>query len=234
MRAAQDGGMRILLVEDDVRLARAIRQALAESGYAVDVEHDAASALTHVEIDPPDLLITDLRLPGLDGGGFALCAAVRRASLSLPILMLTAIDSPAAKVKGLDVGADDYLTKPFHLEELRARVRALLRRSPQSLPTTLEAGSVTLDPATRTATRSGTPIDLTAKEFAVLEYLMRRPGVVVSTSELIDHAWDRNYEGYSNVVPTYIRYLRQKLAIEGLPDPIVTHRGAGYSIAAGS
>lgn len=223
--------MRILLVEDDEPLARSIRQALVESGYAVDVEHDAGQALVHVEVDPPDLLITDLRLPGFEAGGFELCRRVRDVALSLPILMLTAIDSPGAKVRGLDSGADDYLTKPFHLEELRARVRALLRRAPLSLPSTLEAGSVVLHAATRSAERAGLHIDLTAKEFAVLEYLMRRPGVIVSTSELLDHAWDRNYEGYSNVVPTYIRYLRRKLAVDGLPDPILTHRGSGYSIA---
>lgn len=146
--------------------------------------------------------------------------------------MLTALDSLRTKVHGLDAGADDYLVKPFHLVELLARVRALLRRSPRAHPPLLHAQGVTLDAATRTATRSGRTIPLTAKEYAVLEYLMRNAGTIISSSELIDHAWDSNYDGFSNVVQTYIRYLRQKLAAPGEADVIQTRRGAGYLIAA--
>ncbi|MGV8968339.1 MAG: winged helix-turn-helix domain-containing protein [Cellulomonas sp.] len=142
------------------------------------------------------------------------------------------LDFPRRKVYGLDAGADDYLVKPFHLTELLARVRALLRRAPHADPPLLHAQGVTLDPATRTAERAGHAIGLTAKEYAVLEYLLRNAGTVVTTSELIDHAWDSNFEGYSNVVPTYIRYLRAKLTQPGLPDVIQTRRGHGYLIAA--
>jgi DNA-binding response OmpR family regulator len=184
------------------------------------------------EIEPEDLLILDIRLPGMPGGGVELCRQVRSVSTDLPILMLTAIDSAASKVAALDAGADDYLTKPFHVEELLARVRALLRRAPRSLPPRITVGSLELDGSTRRVLRSGRAIELTAKEFAVLDYLMRRPGVIVSASELIDHAWDSNYEGYSNVVPTYIRYLRAKITRHGESDPIRTHRGSGYSIEA--
>ncbi len=146
--------------------------------------------------------------------------------------MLTAIDSAASKVSGLDAGADDYLTKPFHIQELLARVRALLRRAPRAQALALSVGSLQLDPATRSVMRLGRRIELTAKEFAVLDYLMRNAGQIVSASELIDHAWDSNYDGYSNVVQTYIRYLRRKLAVKGQPDPIMTFRGSGYSIDA--
>ena len=224
--------MRILVVEDDVAIASVLHQALQEAGHAVDVSHDAALGLEMFEIEPEDLLILDILLPGLAGGGVELCQRVRSISSDVPILMLTAIDSAASKVAALDAGADDYLTKPFHIEELLARVRALLRRAPRALPPRLTVGSLELDGSTRRVRRAGRTIELTAKEFAVLDYLMRHPGVIVSASDLIDHAWDSNYEGYSNVVPTYIRYLRRKLSRPGEPDPIRTHRGSGYSIGA--
>jgi DNA-binding response OmpR family regulator len=223
--------MRILVVEDDRIIASALAQTLREAGYAVDLEHDAAEGLRTFEIEPEDLAVLDVRLPGLPGGGFELCRRIRAHSSDVPILMLTAIDSPDSKVKGLDAGADDYLTKPFHIEELLARVRALLRRAPRASAAGLEVGSLRLDPTSRAVYRGDQRIELTAKEFAVLDYLMRNAGTIVSASDLIDHAWDSNYEGYSNVVQTYIRYLRRKLSAPGLPDPILTYRGSGYSIS---
>lgn len=159
------------------------------------------------------------------------CRRIRTLRTGVPILMLTALDGMRTKVEGLDAGADDYVVKPFHVAELLARVRALLRRSPSAHFPVLTAAGVSLDPATRTARRGSRSILLTAKEFAVLEYLLRNAGRIVSSSELIDHAWDNNYDGYSNVVQTYIRYLRQKLTEGGEPDVIETRRGAGYLIA---
>lgn len=185
-------------------------------------------------IEPVDVAVLDVRLPGMPGGGIELCRRIREISPEVPILMLTAIDSAASKVQGLDAGADDYLTKPFHIEELLARVRALLRRAPRARAETVAVRTMQLEPSTRSVIRLGRRIELTAKEYAVLDYLMRNAGTIVSASDLIDHAWDSNYEGYSNVVQTYIRYLRRKLTIHGQPDPITTFRGSGYSIDADS
>ena len=223
--------MRILIVEDEPLLAATVAQLLREAGYAVDIEQDASAGLVAFEIEPVDLVVLDVRLPGLPGGGIELCRRIRAVSPDTPILMLTAISARQTIVQCLDAGADDYLVKPFHVDELLARIRALLRRVPAALPPRLTVGSLTLDPSRRIVERRGRAIALSPKEFAVLDYLMRHPDAIVSTSELIDHAWDRNYEGYSNVVPTYIRYLRQKLAMPGEADPIVTHRGSGYSIS---
>ncbi|MBN9606007.1 MAG: response regulator transcription factor [Actinomycetales bacterium] len=225
--------MKILVVEDDARLADMVRRTLAEAGYAVDVSHDAGSGLEAYEIDPSyDLVVLDLMLPGLEGGGMTVCRRIRALDTGVPVLMLTALDGMRTKVEGLDAGADDYVVKPFHVAELLARVRALLRRAPHAHAPVLTAQGVSLDPATRTATRGGREIPLTAKEYAVLEYLMRNAGRIVSSSELIDHAWDSNYDGFSNVVQTSVRYVRRKLTAAGEPDVIETRRGAGYLIAA--
>ena len=224
--------MKLLVVEDDVRIADVVRRTLSEAGYAVDVAHTAPAGVEAFEIETYDLVVLDLMLPGMPRGGMDVCARIRELNADIPILMLTALDSTRKRVEGLDAGADDYLVKPFHLVELLARVRALLRRAPRAQPPVLHAQGVSLDPATRTATRAGRTIVLTAKEFAVLEYLMRNAGHIISTTELIDHAWDSNYEGFSNVVQTYIRYLRQKLTLPGEQDIIETRRGAGYVIAA--
>jgi len=224
--------MRLLVVEDDGRIADVVRRALTEAGYAVDVARTAPAAVEAFEIENYDLVVLDLMLPGLPRGGMDVCARIRELNPDIPVLMLTALDSMQKRVEGLDAGADDYLVKPFHLVELLARVRALLRRAPQAHPPILIAQGVSLDPATRTATRNGRAIVLTAKEFAVLEYLMSNVGQIVSASELIDHAWDSNYEGYSNVVQTYIRYLRLKLTLPGETEIIETRRGSGYLIAA--
>ncbi|MGV8865161.1 MAG: response regulator transcription factor [Pseudomonas sp.] len=224
--------MKILVVEDDPRIAAVIRRTLGEAGYAVDVENSAPSAMMTFDEGGHDLVLLDLMIPGAPGGGMDVCRHVRATTEDIPVLMLTALGTKRNIVAGLDAGADDYLVKPFHLVELLARVRALLRRSPRAQPSVLHACGITLDPATRTATRAGRLIDLSAKEFSVLEYLMRNAGAIISSSELIDHAWDSNYDGFSNVVQTYIRYLRKKLTGPGEDDVIRTHRGSGYSIAA--
>lgn len=228
--------MKVLIIEDDVRLADVIRRTLAEAGYATNVAHDVPGSIEAFEVDATyDLVVLDLMLPGPglaadELGGMKVCRRIREIDTSVPVLMLTALDGMRTKVEGLDAGADDYLVKPFHLVELLARVRALLRRSPQAQAPVLSVRGVVLDASTRTAERDGRRIQLTAKEFAVLEYLMRNAGRIVSSTELIDHAWDSNYEGFSNVVQTYIRYLRQKLTAGGEPDVIETRRGSGYVI----
>lgn len=224
--------MRVLVIEDDARIAAIIRRTLTESGYVVSVASTAPGGLEAFEVDVFDLVVLDLMLPGLPGGGMEVCHRIRALNTSTPILMLTALDSMSSKVSGLDAGADDYLVKPFHLDELLARVRALLRRTPDAHHPILKARSVTLNPATRTATRAGRTIELTPKEFAVLEYLMRNAGKIVSSTELLDHAWDSNYDGFSNVVQTTIRYVRKKLTTKGESEIIETRRGAGYVIEA--
>lgn len=219
--------MRILVAEDEPRLRSLLERVLRESGYAVDAYADGDSALFAAETDSVDLLILDIMLPGsIDG--IEVCRRVRENDTNVPILMLTALDAPRHRVGGLDSGADDYLTKPFHLPELLARVRALLRRAPVAVAPVLTVGALSLDPAARTVHRAGRTIDLSAREFAVLELLMRNPDRVVSSSEFIDHAWDAHYDGYSNVVASTIRHVRGKLARPGQPDPIDTLRGSGY------
>lgn len=222
--------MKLLLVEDDLKIADLVRRSLVEHGYAVDLAHTTPSAIEAIEIESFDLVILDLMLGDRARGGMEVCRRLRQLSPHTPVLMLTALDSLHTKVEAMDSGADDYLVKPFHLEELAARVRALLRRSPRTHPPQLTAQGVRLDPATRTAYRAGRTIPLTAKEYAVLEYLMRNCDTVISSSELIDHAWDSNYDGFSNVVQTYIRYLRKKLTMPGEVDIIQTRRGSGYIV----
>jgi two-component system OmpR family response regulator len=224
--------VKILVVEDDPRISAVVRRTLTEAGYAVDVEASAPSAMAAFDAGGHDLVVLDLMIPGAPSGGMDVCRHIRATTEDIPVLMLTALGTKRNVVDGLDAGADDYLVKPFHLVELLARVRALLRRAPRAHPSVLHAQGVSLDPATRTALRGERTIDLSAKEFAVLEYLMRNAGTIISSSELIDHAWDSNYDGFSNVVQTYIRYLRKKLTLPGEADVIQTHRGSGYSIAA--
>lgn len=222
--------MRILVVEDDARIADIVKRTLSEAGYAVDTEGDAADGLRAFDIETYDLVILDVLLPGMPDGGFDVCQKIRERDTDVPVLMLTALDKIRDRVEGLDRGADDYLVKPVHVLELLARVRALLRRATRAHAPVLVVQGVSLDPRQRTVTRGDRTVALTGKEFAVLDYLMRNAGTVISSSELIDHAWDGNFEGYSNVVQTYIRYLRQKLTAGGEPDIISTRRGAGYII----
>jgi DNA-binding response OmpR family regulator len=171
-----------------------------------------------------------LLVPGELGDGIKLCKAIRQQNRDVPILMLTALDSVTSKIAGLDAGADDYLAKPFNLDELSARVRALLRRATKADPVTLEVVDLKLDTVTRTARRGDMSITLTSKEYALLQYLMRSPGRVINQTELIEHIWDYNYQGMSNIVETYIRYLRKKLSPNGQTPLIHTMRGSGYWI----
>jgi two-component system OmpR family response regulator len=226
--------MKLLLVEDDLRIASIISRSLKESSYAVDHAVDSQMALDYFAINDYDLVILDILIPGSSGNGFSVCQQIRIVDAHIPILMLTALDSPLDRVRGLDMGADDYLVKPFHLEELQARIRALLRRTPHADSPVLQVADVVLNTATKIAYRGETAIKLSAKEYALLEYLMKHAGNVVNQTELLEHVWDSNYDGLSNIVETYIRYLRKKLSPSGEPNVIQTRRGLGYVIGADS
>jgi two-component system OmpR family response regulator len=218
--------MRVLIVEDELRLARVLKRGLEADGHAVDLLVRGELALERAAQISYDAFVLDVMLPGMDG--FATCAALRKAGIWAPVLMLTARDAVDDRVRGLDSGADDYLTKPFSFAELSARLRALARRSPVERPALIEAGGLTLDPASMTATRNGVEVKLSTKEFALLETLMRRAGQVVSRYALLEHAWDYGYESRSNVVDVYVRYLRKKIDQPFGTDSIETVRGAGY------
>ena len=220
--------MRVLVVEDEVKMAGLLRRALEEEGYSVDVAARGEDALWLGTENTYDAIVLDLMLPDLDG--FEVSRKLREAGRWSPVLMLTARDAVADRVAGLDAGADDYLTKPFSFAELLARLRALMRRGAGERPSVLRVGDLELDPARRTVSRDGTRIDLTAKEFALLEYLMRHPGEVLTRTQLIEHVWDFAYEGDSNVVDVYIRYLRNKVDRPFGNDSIRTVRRAGYRL----
>jgi two-component system OmpR family response regulator len=220
--------MRVLVVEDEVKMAGLLRRALEEEGYSVDVAARGEDALWLGTENTYDAIVLDLMLPDLDG--FEVSRRLREAGRWSPVLMLTARDAVADRVAGLDAGADDYLTKPFSFAELLARLRALMRRGAGERPSVLRVGDLELDPARRTVSRDGTRIDLTAKEFALLEYLMRHPGEVLTRTQLIEHVWDFAYDGDSNVVDVYIRYLRNKVDRPFGNDSIRTVRRAGYRL----
>jgi heavy metal response regulator len=220
--------MRLLLVEDQAKVARFIQRGLEEEHYAVDVTPSGEDALALVEVTPYDLVILDLMLPDIDG--MEVCRGMRRAGRSVPVLMLTARDTLEDKVSGLDVGADDYLTKPFAFPEFLARVRALLRRQENVKTTTIEAGDLILDTATHQVTRAGQTIDLASKEYAVLEYLMRRAGQVVTRTMILEAVWDYDFDPGSNVVDVYIRYLRRKIDDPYYEKLLETIRGTGYRL----
>jgi len=220
--------MRVLLVEDDLRLASAIRRGLRGEGIVVDVAtrgHDAPGMMRATEFDA---IVLDVMLP--DVGGFEVCRQLRQEGVWAPIIMLTARDAVEDRVRGLDEGADDYLTKPFALAELLARLRALARRGPAVRPTVLEVGDLRLDPAARQVWRGDTEIELSAREFALFETFMRRPGQVLSQMHLLDSAWDLGYEQKSNVVEVYVRYLREKVDRPFGLSSIETVRGMGYRL----
>jgi two-component system OmpR family response regulator len=216
--------MRVLVVEDAPRLLEILARSLREEGFVVDGAPTGEEALRLAAIAPYDAVVLDIRLPDIDG--FEVCRRIRQAGSESPVLMLTARDALADRVRGLDIGADDYLTKPFEFAELFARVRALVRRGPGPRPVLLAVGDLELDPAAHTAALGGEPLELTAKEFAILEYLMRHPGVVLTRRRLIDHVWDYTYQGDSNVVDVYIRRLRAKLG----EATVETVRGVGYRL----
>ncbi len=221
--------MRLLLVEDDPKLSRAVSRGLRAEGYAVDVAMDGDAALLQANVWEYDAVILDRMLPLRDG--IEVCRALRERGSQVPILMLTARGQVDDRISGLDAGADDYLPKPFDFGELVARVRALVRRGPTDRPARLEVGGLVVDPATREVLRDGSPIDLTTREFAVLEYLCRHPGQVISRGTLLDHVWDANYEGSTNIVDVYVGHLRRKL---GAPELIRTVRGVGFVLDGGA
>jgi two-component system OmpR family response regulator len=223
--------MRALVVEDEVKMAALIRRGLAEEGYAADVARTGEEALWMARAAPYDAIVLDLMLPGRDG--LEVCRELRESGVWSPILMLTARDGVEDRVEGLDSGADDYLSKPFSFAELLARLRALTRRGVPERPAVLEVGSLRLDPATRQAWRGGLELELSAKEFALLETFMRRAGDVLSRLELLEHAWDHAYENRSNIVDVYVRYLREKIDRPFGLDTIETVRGAGYRLRTG-
>lgn len=220
--------MRILLVEDELKMARAIRRGLEQEGYAVDVCADGDDAVYRGVENDYDALVLDVMLPGRDG--FSICRELRDRGRWSPILMLTARDAVEDRIRGLDAGADDYLVKPFAFGELLARVRAMVRRGAPERPSTLTVGDVVLDPATHTVRRGETAIDLTPKEFALLEFLMRHPGEVLSRPRILEHVWDMNYDGFSNVVDVYVSYVRRKLEQPFDHTFIRTVRGVGYLV----
>jgi two-component system, OmpR family, response regulator len=217
-------GTRVLVIEDDDYTARLLQLQLEHRGLDVRCEYDGPSGLkASVQFDP-EIIILDIMLPGLDGMG--VLKELRHRGNRVPVIMLTARDTPLDKVYSLDTGADDYLTKPFSFVVLLARLRALLRRGAPERPAVLAVGTLRLDPATRRVERDGTEISLTAREYALLEYLMRRPGEVVSKTELLDHVWDASIDTAPNAVEVYVGYLRRKLG----RDQLETVRGAGYRL----
>ncbi|HEX2232261.1 MAG TPA: response regulator transcription factor [Thermoleophilaceae bacterium] len=220
--------MRVLVVEDDVPLAAAIRRALKPEGVAADVATRGEDALWMAGATDYDAIVLDVMLPGIDG--FDTCRRLREDSVWAPILMLTARDAVEDRVRGLDQGADDYLTKPFSLAELLARLRALVRRGHPERPTELEVGDLRLDPATRRVWRGDTEVHLSPKEFSLLETFMRRPNEVITPFQLLESSWDFGYENKSNVVQVYVRYLREKIDRPFGARSIETVRGAGYRL----
>jgi len=222
------GTLRVLLVEDEARLADSIARGLRQASHAVDVADRLSTARAKLEMDRYDAVILDVNLP--DGSGFGLAADLRKRAVPVPILMLTARDSVEDRVAGLDSGADDYLVKPFSFEELLARLRALHRRQPESRPTLLEVADLALDPASRTVTRRGLPVELTTTEYALLEYLARHVGQVCGRAAISAAVWDENYDPFSNIIDVYVSRLRRKIDQPGLTPLIHTVRGAGYTL----
>jgi two-component system OmpR family response regulator len=222
--------MRVLVVEDEVKMAVLIHRGLRGDGIAADVAVTGEDAIWMAAATEYDAIVLDVMLPGVDG--FEVCRRLRADSVWTPILMLTARDAVEDRVNGLDGGSDDYLTKPFSFAELSARLRALVRRGPVERPTVLRAGDLHLDPAARRVWRNGTDISLSAKEHALLETFMRRPGEVLDRFQLLEHAWDNEYENRSNIVDVYVRYLREKVDRPFGVESIETVRGAGYRLRA--
>jgi two-component system OmpR family response regulator len=220
--------MRVLIVEDQAKLAALLARGLREEGHAADVAERGEDALWMAAAAPYDAIVLDIMLPGIDG--LETCRALRKRDVWSPVLMLTARDAVGDRVSGLDAGADDYLTKPFSFEELLARLRALVRRAPAERPVTVEVGDLRLDPAAHRVWRGDDELELSAKEFALLELLMRRPGTVLSRSQLLEGAWDMSYERRSNIVDVYIKQLREKIDRPFGSDTIETVRGVGYRL----
>lgn len=226
--------MRILLIEDEHKIAGAIKRGLEQERYAVDVEYDADAGLGAALSEAYDVMIIDRMLPG-SLEGLDICRQVRATKIHTPILLLTARDQVADRVDGLNAGADDYLIKPFSFEELLARIRALMRRSSETQTTILSVGDLTLDPVNYKVVRAGKTINLTAKEFAILEYLMRNPGRTLSKDNLITHVWDFDADVLPNTVEVYMGYLRAKIDKPFGGKPLIqTLRGFGYKLESGA
>ena len=222
--------MRVLVVEDERKLGELLRRGLGEEGYAADLADRGEEALWMAQAVFYDAIVLDVMLPGADG--FEICRRMRGNGVWSPVLMLTARDAVDDRVNGLDAGADDYLAKPFAFEELLARLRALTRRAPAERPPELQIGDLRLDPAAHKAWRGDQELDLSAKEFALLELFMRRPGMTLSRTQLLDGAWDMAFESRSNIIDVYVRYLREKIDRPFGRDSIETIRGVGYRLRA--
>lgn len=221
--------MRILVVEDQRKMANFIQRGLKEEKYAVDVAYDAEKALYSAGINEYDLIILDVMLPGKDG--FYVCRELRKKDIKTPILMLTSRDATEDKVAGLDLGADDYLTKPFVFEEFLARVRALVRRKHDAKTTLLKYDDLELDQVTHKVRRAGQDINLSAKEYALLEYFMLRPEQVITRTMISEHVWNESFDSFTNVIDVYIRYLRNKMDRPFQQPLIHTLRGTGYVLS---
>jgi DNA-binding response OmpR family regulator len=223
--------MRLLIVEDERKLARLLQGLLQDENHTVDLAFDGEEAMEFARSGEYDLIVLDVMLPVMTG--IEVCRQLRERKVRTPILMLTARTSVEDRVAGLDAGADDYLTKPFAFAELLARIRALSRReAPESVGNRLIAGDLSLDVKTHEVRRGATTIDLTPKEFALLEYLMRHPNQVLSSQQIADHVWSYDFDGLTNRVAVYISYLRRKLDRDGSQNPIQTVHGVGYRLAA--
>jgi DNA-binding response OmpR family regulator len=220
--------VRILVGDDDERLCSVVERGLTEEGYAVDTAHDGEEGERLARINDYDLVVLDIMMPRLDG--LSVCRNLRRTHNDVPILMLTAKDAVPDRVVGLDSGADDYLVKPFAFDELVARVRALTRRSAPARTPTLAVGDLVLDTVSHRVHRGGREIQVTAKEYAVLEYLIRNPGALITRGMIEEHAWNNDFDSVSNLVDVYIRRLRWKIDTEGEESLIETLRGAGYRL----
>jgi DNA-binding response OmpR family regulator len=226
---AADGTARVLVIEDEVALGRLVERVLREEGFQALLEHSGSGGLARALEVRPEAVILDLSLPGLDG--LQVCRELRARALTMPVIMLTARDAVAERVRGLDAGADDYVTKPFAIEELLARLRAQLRRGSPGQEV-LRAADLTLEPATRIVTRAGRDVTLTAQEFSLLELLLRHPRQVMTRQRILDHVWGYDATPASNVVDIYIHYLRDKID-RGFSRPLIrTVRGVGYTIKA--
>jgi DNA-binding response OmpR family regulator len=222
--------MRILVADDDRRLTSIVKRGLVEEAYAVDVAYDGEEGEYFAEVNPYDLIILDIMMPKKDG--IEVCQELRAKKINTPILMLTARDAVEDRVKGLDAGADDYLVKPFAFNELLARIRALLRRNGMTKSPELKVGELVLNTLTREVWRGQKAIELTTKEYVILEYLMRHPNVVVTRRMLEEHAWDYDFDSLSNLIDVYIRRLRRKIDDKDGKSMIQTVRGAGYRLRA--
>jgi two-component system, OmpR family, response regulator len=230
IRLPSMGRVRVLIVEDEPKMARLLGRGLTERGDVVQSVDSGEDAIALARLEDFDVILLDVMLPGIDG--FATCRRLRELRVWTPVLMLTARAAVADRIHGLDGGADDYLTKPFSLDELLARIRALVRRGPTARPAVLAVGDLRLDPAARRVWRGAEEIELSAREFALLETFMRRPDQVLTRSQLLEHAWDVAYDGGSNVVDVYVRYLREKIDRPFDRHTLATVRGVGYRLGA--